>query len=103
MPLLLGSLGNILIPIIVGSPEVGYPRVNNMSLLAVPLSYEVLILSLYNEYSIGMGWTLYPPLSTIFICLSSYGLYSIIYGLLLSGLSSSLTSINIVSTIVNMK
>ena len=39
MPGLFGGLGNVFIPILIGSPEVGYPRVNNMSILMIPFSY----------------------------------------------------------------
>jgi heme/copper-type cytochrome/quinol oxidase subunit 1 len=48
---ILGCLGNIYIPIINGSPEVGYPRVNNMSLLVIPFSYMYMIIVIINEYS----------------------------------------------------
>jgi cytochrome c oxidase subunit 1 len=40
MPGLFGALGNIFIPIILGTPEVAYPSVNNMSILLIPLAYE---------------------------------------------------------------
>ena len=63
---MIGSYGNILTPIIVGCSEVGYPRVNNMSLLIAPYSYGVLSNTIINEFGNGMGWTLYPPLSTKF-------------------------------------
>ena len=103
MPGLFAGLGNIFVPTLSGSPEVGYPRVNNMSLLIVPFSYGLLIVSIGTEFSNGMGWTLYPPLSTSLIYLSFIGVNLIIYGLLFSGISSSLTSINIFGTIQNMK
>ena len=103
MPGLFGSLGNVFIPILSGSSEVGYPRINNMSLLVIPFSYGLLILTMFNEYGNGMGWTLYPPLSTTLMSLSSVGVNLIIYGLLFNGISSSLTSINIFGTIQNMK
>jgi len=103
MPGLFGSLGNVFIPILNGSSEVGYPRINNMSLLVIPFSYGLLILTMFNEYGNGMGWTLYPPLSTTLMSLSSVGVNLIIYGLLFNGISSSLTSINIFGTIQNMK
>jgi heme/copper-type cytochrome/quinol oxidase subunit 1 len=46
---------------------------------------------------------LYPPLSTSLMYLSVIGVNLIIYGLLFSGISSSLTSINIFGTTDNMK
>jgi cytochrome c oxidase subunit 1 len=99
----MGGLGNIFVPILIGSTEVGYPRVNNMSLLLLPISYGLLMLSLIDEFGIGMGWTLYPPLSTSLMNLSSQSIDLIIYGITVSGISSSLTSINIFGTLMTMK
>jgi len=42
MPGLFGGLGNTLLPIFIGVPEVAYPRVNNMSVLVIPLSYTII-------------------------------------------------------------
>jgi len=39
MPGLFGGFGNILLPIYLGAPEVTYPRINNMSIIIIPLSY----------------------------------------------------------------
>merc|ERR1712007_372762 len=46
MPGLFGGFGNYFAPIFRGSPEVVYPRVNNLSILILFLSYLLLILSL---------------------------------------------------------
>jgi cytochrome c oxidase subunit 1 len=103
MPGLFGGLGNIMLPIYLGSPEVSYPRMNNLSALIIPISYACILLSLNSEFGHGTGWTLYPPLSTSLMSLSSYGISLIIYGLLLSGLSSSLTSVNFFVSVLIMK
>merc|ERR1711904_165493 len=50
----------------------------------------------------GTGWTLYPPLSTSFMSLSPSSVAFMIFGLLVSGISSSLTSLNFWVTILNM-
>ena len=55
-------MGNYFMPIFLGAPEVVYPRVNNISILILPLSYTLIILSVTGEFSNGTGWTLYPPL-----------------------------------------
>merc|ERR1712074_179302 len=47
--------------IFLGAPEVVYPRINNISILILPLSYISIILSVTGEFSNGTGWTLYPP------------------------------------------
>ena len=74
MPTLIGSYGNYLIPIYLGASEVIYPRINIMSVLIIPYSYLIIMLSLICEYGSGIGWTLYPPLSTSLITLTSIGI-----------------------------
>lgn len=103
MPGLFGSFGNILIPLYLGAPEVTYPRINNMSVLIVPLSYSLILLTMNSEFASGVGWTLYPPLSTALMNLSPLGMSLIINGLLLSGMSSSLTSLNFFTTLSIMR
>merc|ERR1712190_676067 len=103
MPGLFGGFGNYFVPIFVGSPEVVYPRVNNLSILILFLSYLFLILSLISEFGGGTGWTLYPPLSTSFMSLSPSSTGNIIIGLLISGISSCLTSLNFWVTILNLR
>ena len=90
MPGLYGGLGNYFIPIYLGIPEIIYPRINNFSLLLILISFSSIIFSIILEYSIGVGWTLYPPLSII----STIIINIIIINLIISGLSSLLSSIN---------
>ena len=103
MPGLFGGFGNYFVPIFQGSPEVVYPRVNNFSILILSLSYLFLILSLISEFGGGTGWTLYPPLSTSFMSLSPSSTAYLIFGLLMSGISSCLTSLNFWTTILNLR
>merc|ERR1712203_1227700 len=93
MPVLFGGFGNYFVVIFQGSPEVVYPRVNNFSILILFLSYLFLILSLISEFGCGTGWTLYSPLST----------GNLIFGLLISGISSCLTSLNFWITFLNLR
>ena len=103
MPGLFGGFGNYFVPIFQGSPEVVYPRVNNFSILILSLSYLFLILSLISEFGGGTGWTLYPPLSTSFMSLSPSSTAFMVFGLLMSGISSCLTSLNFWTTILNLR
>merc|ERR1711868_304451 len=102
MPGFFGGFGNYFVPIFQGSPEVVYPRVNNLSILILSLSYLLLVLSLISEFGGGTGWTLYPPLSTSFMSLSPSSTANLILGLLVSGISSCLTSLNFWVTILNL-
>merc|ERR1712226_1761160 len=103
MPGLFGGFGNYFAPVFQGSPEVVYPRINNFSILILFLSYLLLILSLISEFGGGTGWTLYPPLSTSFMSFSPSSTGNLIFGLLVSGISSSLTSLNFWVTILNLR
>merc|ERR1711929_70824 len=103
MPGLFGGFGNYFVPIFQGSPEVVYPRVNNFSILILFPSYLFLILSLISEFGGGTGWTLYPPLSTSFMSLSPSSIAFMVFGLLISGVSSCLTSLNFWVTILNLR
>merc|ERR1712117_162965 len=103
MPGLFGGFGNYFAPIFQGSPEVVYPRVNNLSILVLFLSYLFFILSLISEFGGGTWGTFYPPLSTSFLSLSPSSTANLIFGLLISGISSCLTSLNFQVTILNLR
>ena len=83
MPGLFGGLGNTHTVLYAGAPEVAYPRVNNMSVLIIPSSYTIIMLSLICEFGCGIGWTLYP------LSLSLVGIDIIMCALLVSGIPSS--------------
>jgi heme/copper-type cytochrome/quinol oxidase subunit 1 len=103
MPVLYGGLGNYLIPIYILAPEISFPRINCLSLLILPFSYSYLLISLCTEFASATGWTFYPPLSTSLMSLSPVGVDLLIIGLLLSGISSFMTSLNFFTTIINMR
>merc|ERR1712113_1301849 len=103
MPGLFGGFGNYFVPVFQGSPEVVYPRANNFSILILCLSYLFTILSLISDFGGGTGWTLYPPLSTSFMSLSPSSTGNLLIGLLMSGISSCLTSVNFFVTILNLR
>merc|ERR1719461_2074054 len=103
MPGLFGGFGNYFVPIFQGSPEVVYPRANNLSILILFLSYLFFFLSFISEFGGGTGWTLYPPLSTSLMSLSPSSTGNLIFGLLISGISSCLTSLNFWITILNLR
>merc|ERR1711970_604179 len=103
MPALFGGFGNYFVPIFQGSPEVVYPRVNNLSILVLFLSFLLILISIISEFGGGTGWTLYPPLSTSFMSLSPSSVAYLIFGLLIAGVSSCLTSINFWITILNLR
>ena len=74
-----------------------------MFVLVIPLSYILGLLSLNIEFGSGTGCTLYPPLSTSLMSLSFVGVDVIICGLLLSGISPSIPSLNFFVTMQNIR
>ena len=102
MPSLMGGFGNIMVPILIGSPDMAFPRLNNISFWLLPFSLVLLLSSALVETGAGTGWTVYPPLSSL-VGMPGGSVDLAIFSLHLSGLSSILGSINFITTIFNMR
>jgi len=91
----MGPLGNYLVPLMIGSKRVAFPRVEALSFWLTPCAFVILLSSLLVG-GFPTGWTGYAPLSIQ----AGEGMdgYAIAFGLM--GISAILAAFNIVVTII---
>jgi len=94
--------GNFFVPILIGAPDMSFPRLNGLSFWLLPPSFLLLLSSSLVETGVGAGWTLYVPLSGIGVH-SGGSVDLAILSLHVAGASSVLASINFITTVLNMR
>lgn len=102
IPIIIGGFGNWLLPIIIGAPDIAFPRINNIRFWLLPPSLTLLITRRIVDIGTGTGWTLYPPLAS----LTGHSRTSVdltIFSLHIAGISSILGAVNFISTTINIK
>ncbi len=98
MPAFVG-LGNWMIPLMVGAPDMALPRMNNLSFWILPFAFSLLLSTLFLPGGgPAGGWTMYPPLA-----LQSNTVAYVVFAIHLMGISSIMGAINIIATILNMR
>lgn len=102
IPIFIGGFGNWLLPLILGAPDIAFPRINNLRFWLIPPSLILLVSSAAVEKGAGTGWTVYPPLSRN-LAHSGPSVDLAIFSLHLAGASSILGSINFITTIINIR
>jgi len=105
IPALFGGFGNYLMPLQIGAPDMAFPRMNNLSYWLFVAGTSLAIASVFapggnGQAGSGIGWVLYPPLST---SEAGYSTDLAIFGVHLSGASSILGAINMITTFLNMR
>nr|YP_011032996.1 cytochrome c oxidase subunit I [Coccus hesperidum]WRH36477.1 cytochrome c oxidase subunit I [Coccus hesperidum] len=98
MPIIIGVFSNWLIPLMMSTQDLIYPRLNNLSMWILFPSLMLMTLSMFMKNKIFTGWTLYPPLSIQ----NSSSINLIIFSLHLNGLSSIMSSMNFTISMMNM-
>lgn len=102
IPIIIGGFGNWLVPLILGSPDIAFPRINNLRFWFLPPSLIFLLLRRIVNSGAGTGWTVYPPLSSN-LSHAGRSVDLTIFSLHIAGISSILGAINFISTIINIK
>jgi cytochrome c oxidase subunit 1 len=105
MPIMVGCFGNFLIPLMIGTRDMAFPKLNMLSFWVGVVAGVVMLSSFFVPGGpSAAGWTGYAPLSarTQYTGVD-WGQNLWIISLLILGVSSLMGSINYITTIVNMR
>src|SRR5439155_22462647 len=103
MPMFSG-FANFVMPLMIGAPDVAFPRINALSYWMVPAAGTLMMLGfLVKGGAAAAGWTGYTPLSEQTAQLGEHGQDLWIVGLILIAAASLLGAINFITTIFKMR
>src|SRR5439155_4517652 len=99
LPSIPATLGNFLVPMMIGAKDLAFPRINLLSW------YIYILGGIFTVYAllaggVDTGWTFYTPYSTTFS--NSYVIATGL-GIFIAGFSSILTGLNFIVTIHTMR
>ncbi len=105
IPALFGGFGNYFMPLQIGAPDMAFPRMNNLSFWLYVAGTSLAVASVLSpggndQLGSGVGWVLYPPLSTNE---GGFSMDMAIFAVHVSGASSILGAINMITTFLNMR
>ncbi len=105
IPALFGGFGNYFMPLHIGAPDMAFPRMNNLSYWLYVAGTSLAVASVLapggnDQAGSGVGWVLYPPLSTNE---AGWSMDLAIFAVHVSGASSILGAINMITTFLNMR
>ena len=99
VPLAVGAFGNYLVPLQIGAPDMAFPKLNAASYWSYLVGGLVMMSSFFTEEGAARsGWTSYPPLANI-----EFGQTIWLIGMIFLITSSLLGSMNIITTIVQLR
>jgi hypothetical protein len=99
IPAIPATLGNFLVPMMIGAKDLAFPRINLLSWYIYMAGGIITIYALLAG-GVDTGWTFYTPYSTTFS--NSYVLTTGV-GIFITGFSSILTGLNFIVTIHTMR
>ena len=99
VPLAVGAFGNYLVPLQIGAPDMAFPKLNAASYWSYLVGGLIMMSSFFTEEGAARsGWTSYPPLADIEVGQTVW-----LIGMIFLITSSLLGSMNIITTIVQLR
>jgi len=99
VPSIPATLGNFLLPIMVGARDLAFPRMNLLSWYLYVIAGILLLLAVFMG-GVDTGWTFYTPFSSLY---SKTQVTLAVSAAFLAGFSSILTGINFIVTVHKMR
>ncbi|HET9862047.1 MAG TPA: cbb3-type cytochrome c oxidase subunit I, partial [Steroidobacteraceae bacterium] len=99
IPSIPATLGNFLLPMMIGAREVAFPRLNLLSWYVYTLG-GIFTLVMLLKGGVDTGWTFYTPYSTMF---SNSHVVLAVAGVFIVGFSSILTGLNFIVTVHRLR
>jgi cytochrome c oxidase subunit 1 len=99
IPSVPATLGNFLIPLMVGAKDLAFPKINLLSWY-IYMAGGVFALAALFSGGIDTGWTFYTPLSSGFV---HTPVIIMVVGILFAGFSSIFTGLNFIVTVHRMR
>ena len=99
IPSIPGTLGNFLIPMMIGAKDLAFPKLNLASWYVFMLGGVITLVSLIRG-GVDTGWTFYTPFSTTY---STTYVIGAAVGIFVAGFSSIMTGLNFIVTIHRMR
>jgi cytochrome c oxidase subunit 1 len=99
IPSIPATLGNFLIPIMIGAKDLAFPRINLLSWYIYVVGALVTLVAVFAG-GVDTGWTFYTPYSSIS---STNAVTTAAVGVFITGFSSILTGLNFIVTVHRMR
>ena len=99
IPSIPATLGNFLLPIMVGAKDLAFPRINLLSWYIYVAGALTTLAAVFNG-GLDTGWTFYTPYSSI---ASETAVTTAAIGVFITGFSSILTGLNFIVTVHRMR
>jgi cytochrome c oxidase subunit 1 len=102
-PILIGTFGNLLIPLMIGARDMAFPKLNMYSFWTFLISQLLVLASFFADLgSAGAGWTSYAPLSTN-VGMPGLGQSLVVAAIFVTGVSSTMGAVNYVTTVIRLR